>query len=88
MRLRYTFESMDMGDNVILVPVGDEANNFHGVLKLNKEGYEITELLKDNISENEIVDKLAAKYDNEKSSLYAYVSNVIETLRKADLIEE
>ena len=88
MRLKYTFESVDMGEQKILVPVGDEATEIHGVLKLNKEGLEIAELLKEDISEERIVDILANKYENEREILAKYVHNAIEVMRKADLIED
>ena len=37
MKLKYTFEAVDMGDEIIFVPVGDKASEVHGVLKLSKK---------------------------------------------------
>ena len=88
MKLRYVFENVDMGNEIISVPVGDGANNVHGVNKLNKEGKEILELLKEDITEQQIVKKLTEKYENDSATLEKWVSNVIKTLRAANLLEE
>ena len=34
MKLRYEFTMMDMGGEIAAVPTGDNAAEFHGVLKL------------------------------------------------------
>ena len=88
MKLKYSFEEVDMGEEIISVPVGKGAEEIHGVLKLNQEGKEILNLLKDNITEEKIVESLCNKYDNDYETLKGYVKQVINTLRKANLIEE
>ena len=87
MKLKYTFESIDMGDEFVSVPVGKGADNVHGVLKLNKEGQEILDLLQTDTTEALIVDALAAKYDNDRKSLEDYVKGFIDALRANNLIE-
>ncbi len=47
MKLRYEFTIMDMGDEYAAVPVGDDADKFHGMIKLNKDSAEILEQIKD-----------------------------------------
>ncbi len=88
MKLKYSFETVDMGDEIIAVPVGDGAQKIHGILKLNKEGLELYELLKKETTEESIVETLAAKYENDRDSLISYVHNFIETLRNSGMIEE
>ena len=88
MRLKYTFEMVDMGEEIICVPVGEGAAQVHGVLKLNKEGQEIMELLKEETDEKKIVDTLAAKYENDRNILIEYVRNIVESLQNAGLITE
>ena len=60
----------------------------HGVLKINKEGQEILELLKEETTEEQIVNTLAAKYQNDRTVLIEYVRNTIDSLRGAGLITE
>ena len=88
MKLKNTFESVDMGDEIIMVPVGKSAEQVHGVLKLNEAGQEIVELLAGETSEEEIVRSLSGKYENDAETLKKYVRQVVETLRSNDLIEE
>ena len=88
MKLKFTFEMVDMGEETICVSVGEGAAQVHGVLKLNKEGQEILELLKEETNEETIVAALAAKYENERNILTGYVRSIVENLRNAGLIAE
>lgn len=46
MKLKYDMTIMNMGDEYAAVPVGDDVNKFHGMLKLNRESAELLEQLK------------------------------------------
>lgn len=87
MKLKYEFEAMDMGDEIIAVPVGDNASELHGVIKLNKEGFEIFEMIKEGKSEEEIVAALTKKYDNDVQQLTENVRKTINTLQESGIIE-
>ena len=87
MKLKYAFENIDMGDEIVAVPVGKNAEQIHGVLKLNREGLEIVELLKDDVTEQEIIDKLTSKYDTCPELLIEYVRKVIRVLKAEGLME-
>ena len=88
MKLKYNFETITMGDEIVAVPVGEEARRVHGVLKLNKEGQEIFTLLAKETTVEKIVDILSSSYENEKANLTVYVESIISKLRELDLIEE
>ena len=88
MKLKYTFEAVNLGDEIVSVPVGNGATQVHGVLKLNREGQEILKLLEVETSEEQVVEALAAKYENDRATLAAYVHAVLDKLRAADLLEE
>ena len=88
MKLKYRFEIVDMGDETVFVPVGKNAKEVHGVLKLNSSGKEIVSLLVNDTTEESIVNMLTEKYGNEHEELVSYVHNTIAYLRKAGLIEE
>ena len=87
MKLKYSFEYVDMGDEIIAVPVGPNADQVHGVIRLNKEGQEIVELLKDGLNHEQIIERLAEKYDNDRQSLTDWITNALETLHQAGLVE-
>jgi uncharacterized alkaline shock family protein YloU len=88
MKLKYTFETVDMSDEIIAVPVGEDAKELKGVVKLNRAGQEIFSLLKNDTTEEKIVDALAAKYENSRENLAAYVRQMLETLRSDGLLAE
>ena len=88
MKLKYEFETVDMGDEIIMVPIGQSTEQIHGVIRLNKEGREILDLLTNIISEDEVVDQLTCKYDNDRETIAEYVKSVIAVLRENHLIEE
>ncbi len=86
MRLKYTFETVNMGDEFIMVPIGNGANQVRGVIKVNQSGSTIVDMLRNDVSEKEIVDSLSEKYEN-KEELKEYVHKVIEILQKNGLLE-
>lgn len=88
MKLRYTLEDVDMGDEIISVPVGESAGKVHGILKMNAASQEILNLLRHDITEDEIVTVLAEKYENDRNQLAIYVKRVLSELREAGLLEE
>ena len=88
MKLKYTFESIDMEDEIISVSVGNGANQLHGILKMNREGKDILELLKEDTSESEIINTLSKKYGVEKETISDSVNRVIDTFRTNGLLIE
>ena len=76
MHLKYHFEKTKLGDKVIAVPVGEDVS-FHGAVKMNKTAAEIFELLKQDTTEEEIVETLSSRYDVPKEQLEADVRTYI-----------
>ena len=88
MKVKYEFDSVDMGDEIVLVPIGEGAGKVGGVVKLNASAFEIVNLIKTNTTEEDIVNMLALKYENSRTDLQRYVRNVIKTMMESGLIEE
>lgn len=62
MKLRYEFAIMDMGGEFAAVPVGEDANKFHGMLKLNAVSADILEQLKEETTPEKVHAYLKEKY--------------------------
>lgn len=62
MKLRYEFVITDMGDEFDAVPVGENAAEFHGMLRLDETAADILGMIKDDISPNDLLNKLVEKY--------------------------
>ena len=86
MKLKTNFEIVDMGDEIIAVPVGEGSEKIRGVLKLNKAGAELLEYITKGMLEGDIVDALSKKYDNDRSTLMSDVQEMIIALKDAGLL--
>ncbi len=62
MKLRYEFAIMDMGGEYAAVPVGEDADKFHGMLKFNETSAIILEALKEDTTPMKIHLRLKEKY--------------------------
>ena len=62
MRLKYELTMMDMGGEIAAVPVGDNAGDFHGILKLNDVAADILEQLKEDTTPEKVHAYLKEKY--------------------------
>lgn len=87
MRLKYQFETMELEDQVVAVPVGNNSNEFHGVVKLNETSAHIFELLKEETTEEAIVNKMMDIYDAPKDTLSADVKKFVEELSERGLLD-
>ena len=87
MKAKYTFEIMDLDNGQVAVPVGNNAEQFHGVLKINETAGDILDLLGQDITEAEIVEKLLQKYEGEKLELAGHVHEFIEKLIAEGIVE-
>ena len=85
-KIKYPFESVNVGDEFILVPVGDAAKEIHGVIRANGTGNRIMQLLMQGMDDEEVVNALLKEYDNDRETLMDYVRTVISVLRQNHLI--
>lgn len=86
MRLAFDYEPVDMGEEIIAVPVGDKAKDIAGVLKLNKTGLEVLQLLKEGKEADEIISLLNTKYENDEVEIKKVVENYINKLSELGLL--
>lgn len=69
MKLKYEFVITDMGDESVAVPVGDNADQFHGMIRLNESACKIMELLKEDTTVPAIVEALKKEYDSPEEEI-------------------
>ena len=87
MKTKYLFEIMDLDDEMIAVPVGKGAENFHGVIKVNETAATILKLLEQETTEEAVLDSLMEQYSGDRIEIADYVHDYIEKLRKEGLVE-
>ena len=87
MKLKYSFEMIQMDDYIAAIPI-DAACPIRGFLRLNESAPEIFELLKKDISTENIVDSMASHYSSSKEELLGYVQGLIEQFSEGGLLTE
>lgn len=86
MKLNENFLTQMIDDAQVMVATGD--SKFNGIIRSNQTAAEIIDLLKEETTRDEVVDKMLAKYDAEREVIASDVDMVIETLRKVGAIVE
>lgn len=87
MRLHCDIEMVDLGDEYIAVPMGNDASKTSGVIRLNRTGYEIMKLFINGVSEDDATDYLNDIYDNSYDELQSFVKDVANKLIENGLAE-
>lgn len=55
MKIKEGFIKRQVGERVVVVPIGEAAKNFHGMINLNETGGELWDLLKENTDEDKLL---------------------------------
>ncbi len=85
MKLKPEFIAHESDDTSVLVPTGDA--NWSGVIQGNKTFGAILELLKDDVTEQEIVDALHKRFDAPEGAIERDVTRALDELRKIGAVE-
>lgn len=84
MRINEDFIKNKIGDECVLVPIGDGYRN--GLFTLNETAERIFDLLSEEKEHDEIVATLCEEYDTDKQTAEEYVNDYILQLRKAGIL--
>lgn len=88
MKLKYNFVTNKVADRIVAVAVGEDANKFSGFIKMNDTGAYIFNMLKNDVTEDEIVASMEKEYDEADSEkIRDTVKAFIVKLRESDVIE-
>lgn len=87
MKTKYTFEVMELDDDLVAVPVGNTVEDFRGVLKVNETAAAILKLLEEDTTEESIVEALLEEYSGDKERIAFYVHEYIMKLTEAGIVE-
>lgn len=64
MKLKYNFVTNEVADKIVAVPVGDDLEKFNGFVKMNDVGAYIFNMLKNDVTEDEIVTAMLKDYED------------------------
>lgn len=87
MILKKDFILHSTGEEYVIVAVGKAAEHFHGLIHLNSVGGKIVEFLKEDISEEELINKMLEIYDVDLDTLKKDINNIVSQLKNANIVE-
>ena len=86
MKLKESFITQNIDGMQFLVPVGGEA--FSGIVRSNATAAFLVDGLKEETTEEALVDALCARYDAPRAEIAADVREILDTLRGIRALEE
>ncbi len=87
MKLKYEFVINDVADTCVAVPVGKNAEDFKGYIRLNETGASIFKLLLNDVTEEQIVDSLLKEYeDADRQEITETVKEFLQKLKESGAI--
>ena len=88
MKLRYNFVTNKVADKIVAVAVGGDLEKFNGFIKMNNTGAYIFNMLKSDVTEEEIVAAMKKDYeDAAEEEIRETVSEFVGKLKEADVLE-
>ena len=86
MKLNDTFVHHNMDGQTVIVPTAGA--DFHGLIQGNKTLAVIADCLKQDTTEEEIVDTLCARFDGDREVIKADVAEAVKKLKEIGAIDE
>ena len=86
MRLKDEFVTQEIDDTQVMVAAG--GNAFNGVVRSNKTAAFIVDMLRDDVTKDDIVDAMCKKYDAPREVIAADVERILEKLRSIGALDE
>ena len=87
MRILTNYELISIGDESLLIPVGDEAQRFQGLLVLNEESAFMVRLLKISQTTESLVFSLLEEYDVDKATAERDVQYLLSRLNEFKVLD-
>ncbi len=88
MKIKKDFMLREVAGYYVVVPVGEGALDFNGVINLNESGAFLWKTMEQDVTEEQMVAALLSEYDVDETRAKADVSAFVERMRQGNLIEE
>lgn len=88
MKLKGEFVLREIAGEVILVPVGQTALDFNGIITLNQTGVEIWKGLQEEKSREQILEELLEQFEVSRETAQADMETFLQYLNENGLIEQ
>ena len=88
MKLKNGFEIVKIVDDYMLVPVGDQMEQFNGTVVLNEVSAFLLEKMKDDITEEELLKYVIDEYDVDKERARKDIADTIKQMIEIGIVHE
>ncbi len=88
MKIKKGFVTREIAGTIVAVPTGELVNEFQGMINLTNSAKFVWDLLQEDISIEEISDKLSKEYDIDIEKAKIDVEKFVNNLKSSNLIEE
>ena len=88
MKLNPEFVLRTLDDTTILVPFGRAQVDFNGMLTVNAVGAFLVEQLQNDVTEDELVERLTARYEVDAETARKEVSSFLDSLRQCKALQD
>lgn len=87
MKLKDGFITYNTGDENLLVATGEAGKSFNGIVRNNETAAFIAELLKNEITEDEIINKILEEYAVDEKTARKDVKKLLDTFKREGFLE-
>jgi len=87
MKIKQNYVLRNVADHYIVVPIGEEAVHFNGIISLNKSGKILYDKLIAGAIKKDLVSLLMTTYDVEEKEAIKDVDDFIKTLDSKNMLE-
>lgn len=87
MKLKKNFILREVAGTFLVVAVGDAVKNFNKAINLNSTGAFLWKQLENEVTEEELIDKLIEEYEIDRETAKKDISGFLQRLREANLLD-
>lgn len=87
MKIKEGFVLRDVVGQAVVIAVGEASKKFHGMINLNSTGKVIWQGVENGLSEDEIADKLAERFEVDHETAKGDVQRIIRKMQEAGVLE-
>ena len=86
MKLKPDFQIVQMANDYMLVPTGDEIDTFNGTVILNEVSAFILDQLKEDLEKEDLVERLVKEFDVESATAREDVDAAVEKMKQIGIL--
>ena len=88
MKINENFLLRDVAGQKVVLPVGEAAEKFNGMIRLNETGIYLWTLLEQDTDEDALLSAMLRDYEIDEETARADIHRFVETLRRAGILVE